>query len=48
MSNASVNINNSMMALVILIIFCLGDPDIIDMCIKLLGALANHFDRIVP
>jgi len=42
MSNkiGNINIDNTAMALVILIILCIGDPDIIDMIIKLLDSIS--------
>jgi hypothetical protein len=45
MSN-SINIDNTPMAIVVAIIFCHGDPDLLDMVIKLICALAQYFSYL--
>jgi len=41
-----INVDNTPMAFVVFIIFCAGDPDLLDMCIKLISALAEYFSRL--
>jgi hypothetical protein len=44
----NISIDNSSIALVVLIIFCVGKPDLLDACICLLSELAHYIATLSP